>query len=246
MLTAWITDWRDIRGNILFLSVLGEKRGQVQFIYWNKEPGQENGDKKTGTGSAIIVMNTEVFNMFRISIVRIAILMIYFTLCSACGKPHDTVAKKAAEQPSSTTASDINFIGGGNQVPTPVGATEPGSGTQGASTSALTWAPDVDMAVSIAGGNRDYKIVVWFTNPDCDDCVKIEQTLFSDPDVIKASAHRLWVRMDTSVSKNQSEYYLHGAEPPALVFLDTSGREFRHYYGSFTKEDLVGMLTTWI
>ena len=184
-----------------------------------------------------------------ISNARIAFLLICFMVCSACGKPRDTSPKAAAEQPKSTgTASDINFIGGGSQIPEPPPQDRPynsaATGMEENPTS-LSWAPDVNMALRIANKNRDYKIIVWFRNPECPDCVKIEREVFTDPGVIRASHKRLWVKLDTGVNRDQAQYYLHGADPPALVFLDINGNEFRHYYGSFTKEDLVSMLTNW-
>jgi hypothetical protein len=188
--------------------------------------------------------------MFHFSTFRIAILLLYFTFCSACGKTSDKNPKVQTEpQGSTSSASDINYIGGGSKMPEPVVTEKPyNSESTGPveQLTSLTWAPDVESAIRIAEGNKNYKIIVWFRNAGCKECVKIEQEIFTDADVVKAGKNRLWVKIDTDVNKDQADYYLHGAGAPALLFLDRTGHEYRSYFGAFSKSDMMGMLTNWI
>ena len=57
----------------------------------------------------------EVTIMLNFTPVRIAIILLYFVACTACGKPPEV--QTGTEPESSTIASDINFIGGGTQAP---------------------------------------------------------------------------------------------------------------------------------
>jgi len=110
---------------------------------------------------------------------------------------------------------------------------------------ALAWVSDVNAAIRVADRDRRYKIMLWFRSDDCVDCVNIERDVFTDPEVAKAGDMWLFVKMDIGTNPDRAQYYLHGADPPALVALDKQGHEFNRYYGTFTRDDLVTMLKTW-
>jgi thiol:disulfide interchange protein len=93
--------------------------------------------------------------------------------------------------------------------------------------------------------DKNYKIIVWFRDANCVDCLNIERDVFNDPDVIKSSDRWLFVKMDTALNADRANYYLHGGDPPALVFLDSTGNEYRRYTGTFTKAEFINMLQTW-
>jgi thiol:disulfide interchange protein len=184
--------------------------------------------------------------MFRLFITLIAIGFVLTAFCASCSNRGKQVAK-APEQPLST-ANDVNFIGGGTQPPeyTPEERPYDSPMTNPAPPkTSLSWVADINAAIRMAEADRHYRIMVWFRNNACEDCIAIERNVFTDPDVAAASRRWLFVRLDTDVNRERAEYYLHGADPPALRALDRLGHQYRSYNGVFTKEDLISMLTTW-
>ncbi|HDS30856.1 MAG TPA: thioredoxin family protein [Firmicutes bacterium] len=187
--------------------------------------------------------------MFRYSIARMIVLLLYFTLCSACGKP--------APQPDSGTAdtgetgsraSDINYLGGqtigGDTEAKPEEYRSPMMSGDPPPTR-LNWAPSVGVAVRSAEQQNKYKIIVWFTSKDCIDCMTIEQEIFKDSEVLANSKNWIFVRMDCDNDPDQCNYYLAGASPPAFAFLDQRGQKYRQHIGMLTTEEFVYMLKTW-
>ncbi len=186
--------------------------------------------------------------MFRYSYARITLILTYFLICSACGAPRDDTS--ADDQPDSqtSTASDINFIGGGSQLPDPVEEERPYDSPMidtEAPPTRLNWSRSIRSAIRAAGERGDRKIIVWFTNPDCVECQAVEQDVFTHEDVLANSKRWIFVRLDTDQSRDQAQYYLHGSEPPALVFLDQRGNEYRRFHGTVTVEEFVNMLIIW-
>jgi thiol:disulfide interchange protein len=183
--------------------------------------------------------------MLRFSIVRIALVLIYFMLCAACGKPSNRPAN--TNQGALSTAGDVNFIGGGTQPPNITPAEEPYHSPSNlpSQPTALSWVSDINAAIQMAQRDRGYKIILWFRNSECAECVTIERDVFTHPDVLAASDRWIFVKIDTSLNSDRADYYLHGADPPALRFLDQQGHEYRSYNGTFTKDELVTMLRTW-
>jgi len=187
--------------------------------------------------------------MFRqCSIFRILLLLTYFALCSACGKPPEK--KPPALQPEQplSTASDINYIGGGTQAPSsnlPPEAYDSPMISAPPPPKSLTWVSDINTAVRMAQNNRRYDIMLWFRNDECQECLEIERTLFLDPDIIEAGRNWLFVKIDTRVNRERAKYYLGNADPPAFIVLDQKGYASRRQYGPVTKEQLITMLQTW-
>ena len=186
--------------------------------------------------------------MFRFSAFRIAVMLSYFTLCAACGHPTPPNTNQTPQEASTTsTAGDVNFIGGGTQAPELTQEPEAYHSPSNISgpPSALAWVSDIDAAVRRADRDRNLKIILWFRNTDCTECLQIEQNIFTDPDVLAVSDNWLFVKLDTAVNPDRANYYLHGASPPAMRFLDQMGHEYRRYNGAFTKEEFITMLQTW-
>jgi hypothetical protein len=185
-------------------------------------------------------------DMSRILTVLITIALVLTGLSLSCSKASKKVAE-APEQPIST-ANDVNFIGGGTQHPeyTPEERpyVSPSTGLTPPKTS-LSWVADINAAVRMLESDPHSRVMVWFRNNNCEDCLAIERNIFTDPDVAAASRKWLFVRIDTDVNRDRADYYLHGADPPALRALDKMGNVYRSYNGTFTKEDLISMLTTW-
>jgi thiol:disulfide interchange protein len=180
---------------------------------------------------------------------QIAVVLVCFIFAAACGgsrgEPGTDTDKSGSTE---STAGDINFIGGGTQAPQPRVEDRPYdspfiSDTQIPST--LNWQASVDQAVRTAGGDNKYKIILWFRSDECIECLQIEREIFTDNDVLANSRKWLFVKVDTKVTPEAGEYYLHGADPPALVFLDKQGNEYNRHYGAFTKDEFVTMLRTW-
>jgi thiol:disulfide interchange protein len=188
--------------------------------------------------------------MFKFSIARMIVVLLYFTLCSACGKPASQPQPTPdGENGTTSRADDINYVGGGTQAPEPLQKEEeyrsPTISREPAPTN-LRWAPSIGAAVRITeDGNNNYKIIVWFTGSGCVDCTAIEQDIFKDADVLANSRRWIFVRVNVDDDPEQSEYYLKEADPPAFVFLDQRGLEYRQHIGIVTKEEFVSMLMTW-
>lgn len=191
--------------------------------------------------------------MFRFSIFRLAVLAAYFLLCMACGQPRAKVKVPGIENQgnpdtgSVSTSSDINFIGGGSQAPEPANNPAPYDSpfiSLKPDPTSLMWVSDISEAIRLAKRGK-YKIIVWFRKQGCAECIAIERNIFTDPEVFKVSRPWLFVKIDTEVNKDRAEYYLQGADPPALVFLDREGHEYKRYFGAFTRDELISMMTHW-
>ncbi len=183
--------------------------------------------------------------MFNYSFVRIAVVTMYFLLCSACGTPADDPSSDQDSEDNGLTATDINFVGGGSQTPDLEPEEEPyRSPTLSGDPppTMLTWIPTIEQAVRLAEHDRDIRIIVWAVSESCDECPGIERDVFTDPDVIAVSREWYFVNLDVDRNAEQAEYLLHGADPPALVFLDNHGYEYDRYYGTFTAAELENML----
>jgi len=169
----------------------------------------------------------------------------YFLLCSVCGAPADDTATSEDTDSEGATASDINFIGGGSQTPDLEPEEEPYRSitlsTDPPPTS-LTWIPTIEQAVRLAERDRNIKIIVWAVSEACVECQAIERDVLTNTDVIAVSRNWYFVKLDVDRNPDKAEYLLHGADPPALVFLDNQGYEYDRYYGAFTAEELEGML----
>jgi hypothetical protein len=186
--------------------------------------------------------------MFRFSVVRMAAIMLYFMACTVCGCPAHKPPPVEQNLPVSTAeATDINFIGGGTQAPVIEDDNEYRSPTLSTAPppTSLTWISSIDQATRLAERDNNTKVILWFRNDACSDCLSFERDVLTNPDVIGASAHWLFVKVDTERNEDRAEYYLHGADPPALVFLDKLGHEYRRQYGAVTPEEFVTMLRTW-
>lgn len=179
----------------------------------------------------------------------IAFLLVAFILAAGCGGSRGQTDSEEDESATrETTADDINFIGGGTQAPEPIAEEQPYDSPFISDTHApttLNWQPSVGQAVRVAEGDNKYKIIVWFRSNECVDCLGIEREIFTNKDVLANSKRWLFVKIDTELMPDSAEYYLHGADPPALVFLDKLGNEYRRLYGTFTKDEFVTMLRTW-
>lgn len=189
-----------------------------------------------------------VIAMQTFSAVRILVILVYFLICTACGSPGDQPAQADDQSDSNGVATDINFIGGGTQSPdiepeeeeyrSPTLSTDPAP-------TELTWLSTIEQAVRMAENDNLMKICVFFHNADCVDCPVIERDVLTDPEVISNSRNWLFVKIDTGRNPDRTRYYLQGADPPAFVFLDKLGNQYKKYIGTVSVDEFVTMLTTW-
>jgi thioredoxin-related protein len=184
--------------------------------------------------------------MLNFTPVRFLIILLYFVACTACGKAPEVQTDTEAED--GTTATDVNFLGGGTQAPE-IEPEEPEYRSPSLSTppppTTIAWYPTIEQAVRVAQRNENKKIIVWFRNNECSDCITVEREVFTDPDVIALTRRWLFVKIDTDRMPERAEYLLAGGEPPAFVFLDENGNGYRHHYSSVTSEEFMTMLREW-
>ncbi|HEX9744393.1 MAG TPA: hypothetical protein VGB30_03105, partial [bacterium] len=126
-------------------------------------------------------------------VIRISLILIYFTLCQACGAP-DNAPEQAAQ---SNVATDVNYIGGGTQAPYETQEPEYNSPMipDDHVPTALAWAGSIRQAISLAGSDRKYRIIVWFENQNCAECNQVRTDVFNDPDVIAETRYWLFVKV---------------------------------------------------
>jgi len=185
--------------------------------------------------------------MRSIAPVRILLILAFFLTCSACGSS-DEPEQSATTDTGTTEATDVNYLGGGTAPPdtspdpeeyrSPVISMPPPP-------TEISWAPSVDHAIRTAQRDEDKRILVWFRNDECGDCIMMERDVFTDPDVIAATRDWLFVRVNTEQMEEGSEYLLAGSQPPAMVFLDKMGNSYRKYNGTVDSEQFINMLRTW-
>lgn len=188
--------------------------------------------------------------MFNYSVIRMIVILLYFTLCSACGNPADTdTPVEENGDDGTTTASDINYIGGGTQAPDPIEREREYQSpmmSRDPTPTRLNWVASVGQATRAAGeANSNYKIILWFTNDECVGCTTVERDVFTDPTVLANSRKWLFVKMDTERNEDRVQYYLGDADAPAFVFLDKRGNEYRKYFGIVNAEEFANMLLIW-
>jgi len=186
--------------------------------------------------------------MLNHSAARIAVILLYFIVCTACGNPRDTGAQSSNPPSDVSTADNVNFLGGGTNPPeiprqeepyhSPTLSTPPPP-------TALTWVPSIGQAVRIIERDDKLKILAWFRSSSCVDCPAIERDVFANPDVIAASKGWVFVKVDVDANKEAAEYYLAGASPPAFLAIDKKGNTYRRKFGTVTVEEFVTMLKTW-
>lgn len=184
--------------------------------------------------------------MFHYTYLRVALILLYFTLCSACGGPPE----EAETDPGDTTpqATDINYVGGGTQAPDTIQEPPPYDSpfiSADPTPTSFVWVGDIRQAITMVQDDRSLRILVWFENRNCTECNTIKSEIFTDEDVLKSSRNWLFVLMDTERDRNQSDYMLGDADPPAVIMLDSSGNEYRRYIGTFDKEQFLTMLRDW-
>ncbi|MCX6644818.1 MAG: hypothetical protein NTY09_00450 [bacterium] len=186
--------------------------------------------------------------MYTFSPIRLLVIMVYFLACTACGQPAGQTAQNSSDADQGSTATDINFIGGGTQAPDIQPVEEPYRSPTLSTLpppTELNFFSTIDQAVRIAEGDDRYRICVFFFNNECDECRTIEQTVFLDPEVVKLTRYWLFVKVDSDQNQDLTNYYIQGAEPPAFVFLDRTGNEYRKYFGPVSSEEFITMMTGW-
>ncbi len=177
-----------------------------------------------------------------------AFILVFFLICTACGKPADQATQSSNQANDDLIATDVNFIGGGTQAPELIEEEEPYRSPTLSTPpppTTLNWAPSIQHAMNAAEKNERYRIMAWFTNKNCIDCPVIERNVFTDGDVISASRDWIFVEIDTDKNLDAAEYYLAGASPPAFLAMDKLGHAYKRYYGSITAEDFKTLLETW-
>jgi len=183
--------------------------------------------------------------MFNFAPVRMFIILLYFLTCTACGHPADEPGQADEPVDNSTYASDVNFIGGGTQTPDVQPVEEPYHSPTLSTPpppSNLTWLSSIEQAVRMSERNNRYRVILWLRNEGCDECAQIERDVFTDTDVISKSRYWYFVKVDTDRNPEAALDLLHGADPPALVFLDNRGYEYDRFYGTFSAAELATML----
>jgi thioredoxin-related protein len=185
--------------------------------------------------------------MHTFSPIRVLVIMVYFLACTACGQPSGQAAQNNGDSNQGSAATDINFIGGGTQAPDIQQEEQPyrSPNIDSLPPTELNFFSTIDQAVRIAGNDNRYRICVFFYNNECDECTTIEQVVFLDPEVIRISKYWLFVKVDASQNRDLTNYYIQGAEPPAFVFLDRTGNEYRKYFGTVSTEEFLTMLNNW-
>lgn len=180
--------------------------------------------------------------------IRILVILVYFMVCTACGSPSEQADQNANAADQDSSATDINFIGGGSQTPDIEPEEEPYRSPTLSTLpppTELNFFSTIDQAVRTAQNDDRYKICLFFYNSDCDECRTIEQTVFQDPDVVSITRYWLFVKVDTELNEDRAQYYIQDGEPPAFVFLDKTGNSYRKYFGTVTSEEFITMLTEW-
>lgn len=186
--------------------------------------------------------------MYTFSPLRILVILVYFTVCTACGQPADQPSQNGSEADENPSATDVNFIGGGMQPPDIEQEEEPYRSptlSMLPPPTELNFFSTIEQAVRMADSDDRYRICVFFYNDDCDECRTIMQEVFQDNDVIKETRYWLFVKIDTDTNRDRTQYYIQGAEPPAFIFLDKTGNGYRKYFGPVTSGEFITMLTTW-
>ena len=183
---------------------------------------------------------------------RKAYFIIILVLCLGvpfCNRPKEKTPGPSDQPPEdSKVATDINFIGQGTQSPDLSGNEKPYHSptlsTPPPPTS-LKWTASIQSAINIANKDNQYKIFVWFSSKNCEECITIERDVFTNKEVLKNSGKWLFVKLDAERDKNETEYYLKGGAPPAILCLDMMGHAYRKQFGPVTVEEMVTILQTW-
>jgi thiol:disulfide interchange protein DsbD len=111
---------------------------------------------------------------------------------------------------------------------------------------AIAWSSDIDAAITKAGD--DGVVMVDFTASWCPPCHAMEDSTFSDPDVIRKAASFITVRIDVDEQRATAEKYGGNARKyggigiPNILFLDGQGRRLKQVVGYHGPERLVAVM----
>ncbi|MEN6553060.1 MAG: thioredoxin family protein [Methanobacterium sp.] len=94
----------------------------------------------------------------------------------------------------------------------------------------LNWTNDINLALKEAQ-TTNKTVMIDFYSPSCDNCVKLDDVTFKDPNV-KQKLTSNYVIVKINVDKNPNlatEYQITSA--PVLVFLNSTGQEIKRIQG---------------
>ncbi|MEN6553733.1 MAG: thioredoxin family protein [Methanobacterium sp.] len=94
----------------------------------------------------------------------------------------------------------------------------------------LNWTNDINLALKEAQATNK-TVMIDFYSPSCDNCVKLDDVTFKDPNV-KQKLTSNYVIVKINVDKNPNlatEYQITSA--PVLVFLNSTGQEIKRIQG---------------
>jgi thiol:disulfide interchange protein DsbD len=122
------------------------------------------------------------------------------------------------------------------------------SGEKEAGTADIPWESDVAAAVTKAG--PDGIVMVDFTAVWCPPCRAMEDSTFSDPDVVKKAGSFIPVRIDVDEQREVAEKYGGNARKyggigiPNILFLDGKGRTLKQVVGYHGPERFIAVMDT--
>ena len=100
----------------------------------------------------------------------------------------------------------------------------------------ISWIEDIDQALALAK-EQDKPVMIDFMADWCPPCNKMEDSTFSNSDVIKKSVSFITVRIDVDQQGEVANTYKSNAGKyggigiPNILFLDPSGKELLHPVG---------------
>lgn len=111
----------------------------------------------------------------------------------------------------------------------------------------IRWGKDLDKALQKAQKEKK-KVLVEFMANWCSVCRAMEDSTFSNPEVIERASHFVPVRIDVDKKKALAEKYHANARKyggvgiPNFLFFDSQGNVLLHRIGFFTAKTFVALL----
>jgi len=111
----------------------------------------------------------------------------------------------------------------------------------------IPWASDISGAISKAHSDSGI-VMVDFTAVWCPPCRAMEDSTFSDPDVIKKAESFIPVRVDVDAQREVAEKYGGNARKyggigiPNILFLDGDGKKIKQVVGYHGPDQLISVM----